>query len=76
MFDIPNTHSKNRLAFTEKLKQLGFRMIQKSVWIYPHPCDEELMILRKFYEIDRYVTHLETSKVEDEPLWRRRFNLS
>jgi len=57
MFDVPNTHSKNRLAFTEKLKELGFRMIQKSVWMHVNECRKEIEILKKFYEIERYVVY-------------------
>ena len=74
IFDVPNWKSKNRLAFTERLKHLGFRMIQKSVWGYPFPCHDEIMILRKFYDIEKYVTYLETAMVEDEYLWRQRFS--
>jgi len=75
IFDVPNTKSKNRLAFTERIKSLGFIMIQKSVWAYPVECYEEVMILRKFYEIEKYVTYLEVIEVEDEINWRGKLNL-
>ena len=75
IFDVPNTHSKSRLALTQKLKNLGFKMIQKSVWVHPYPCTEEIMILRKFYRIEPHVTYLETAHVEDENVWREKFNL-
>ncbi len=75
IFDVPNWKSKNRLAFTQKLKNLGFVMIQKSVWAYPYPCHDEIMILRKFYDIEKCVTYLETAMVEDEYLWRGHFHL-
>ena len=74
IFDVPNWKSKNRLAFTEHLKRIGFRMIQKSVWVYPFPCHEEIMVLRKFYEIEREVTYLETAMVEDQELWTKHFS--
>ena len=73
IFDVPNWKNRNRAAFTDKLKEIGFRMIQKSVWVYPYPCHEEIMILRKFYEIEREVTFLETAMVEDQELWRKHF---
>ena len=75
IFDIPNHKHKYRLAFIQKLKNLGFRMIQKSVWVHPYPCDEEIMIVRKFYGIEPYVTYLETAHVEDENVWREKFDL-
>lgn len=74
IFDIPNKKSSKRIAFTEKLKNMGFIMIQKSVWASPYNCYREIMILRKFYEIEKYVTYLEGVNVEDEITWRGKFN--
>lgn len=74
IFDVPNWKSKNRLAFTDNLKRLGFVMIQKSVWAYPFPCHDEIMILRKYYDIEKHVTYLETAMVEDEHLLRNRYS--
>src|SRR3989344_5374703 len=70
IFDVPNTHNKNRRAFTQHLKNLGFQMAQKSVWIYPYSCHREVMILRKFYRIESTVIYMETNMVEDDELWR------
>jgi|SRR3989344_6375424 len=75
IFDVPNTAHKRRSAFSRKLKEVGFRMVQKSVWIYPYPCDEEIMILRNFFGIESHVTYIETALVEDEDIWRQKFDL-
>lgn len=75
IFDIPVNKNKNRLAFTDRIKKLGFVMIQKSVWAYPFECYEELMILRKFYGIEKYVTYCKAIEIEDELSWRKKFNL-
>ena len=75
IFDIPNKMHKHRLALTQKLRNLGFQMIQKSVWVHPYPCDEEIMVVRKFYNVDPYVTYIETAHVEDEDVWREKFDL-
>lgn len=76
IFDVPNRKNSSRLAFTQKLKELGFIMVQKSVWTYPFECYKEVVVLRKFYEIERFVTYLEVVEVEDELEWRRKFNLA
>ena len=73
IYDVPNWKNKNRLAFTDNLKRLGFVMIQKSVWAYPFHCHNEIMILRKYYDIEKYVVYLETAMVEDEDFLRQRF---
>ncbi len=75
IFDIPNYKSKNRAAFREKIKELGFRLVQKSVWVYPHECREQVMIIRKFYDIEKHVTYLEAVHSEDEDTWLRNFHM-
>ncbi|MDO8591304.1 MAG: hypothetical protein Q7R60_00020 [bacterium] len=75
IFDVPVAKNKFRLAFTDKIKDLGFVMIQKSVWAYPYECYEELMILRKYFNIEQCVSYFEAMEIEDERDWRGRFNL-
>ena len=55
MFDIPEKYKVNRTVFVEKLKELGFAPMQKSVWACPYPCEDEVDFLKEIYEIDRYV---------------------
>lgn len=75
IFDVPTYKHKNRRALADKLKELGFIMVQKSVWAYPFECYKELAIVRKFYEVEKYVTYLEAVEIEDELRWRGKFNL-
>src|SRR3989344_1951060 len=75
IFDVPNTQNKHRLAFTQHLKNMGFKMVQKSVWVHPYPSHKEIMVLRKFYGIESLVTYLETAMVEDDEFWREKFDL-
>ena len=75
VFDVPVEKNKHRLAFTEKLKELGFALIQKSVWAYPYECYEEIMLIRSFYGIQQHVTYFEAVNVEDEGKWRAKFKL-
>ena len=75
IFDVPHFKHKNRLALSHKLKELGFIMIQKSVWAYPFECYKEMAIVRQVYEVEKYVTYLEAVEIEDEFHWRGRFNL-
>lgn len=76
IFDVPVSKSHNRRAFTDKIKELGFVMIQKSVWAYPYECYQELMLLRKFYGVEKFVSYFEAIEIEDEREWRGRFNLA
>jgi len=42
IFDIPQEIHNKRNWLRKKLKTLGFYMIQKSVFLFPYPCEEEL----------------------------------
>ena len=60
-FDYENIelpkNKKERFAFSEKLKTLGFYPLQKSVFIYPYDCRNEIDFICNFMSIDRYVNY-------------------
>lgn len=49
IFDIGQLKNIYREAFRGKLKELGFMPLQKSVWIHPFECKDEIGLLRKFF---------------------------
>lgn len=49
IFDISELKRIYRDAFRGKLKQLGFYQLQKSVWICPFNCRDEIGLLREFF---------------------------
>ncbi|RLC40247.1 MAG: hypothetical protein DRH33_00520 [Candidatus Nealsonbacteria bacterium] len=49
MFDISQLKKSHREAFRGKLKELGFYPLQKSVWVYPYPCEPEIELLKEFF---------------------------
>src|SRR3989338_2432718 len=55
IFDVPNRLNKNRLAFTRKLKEMGLIYFQRSVWICPYYCEEEIDFLKEIYRIGPFV---------------------
>ncbi len=49
IFDIAQLKKIYREALRGKLKELGFYPLQKSVWIYPFDCRDEVELLREFF---------------------------
>ena len=49
IFDIAQLKKFYREAFRQKLKELGFFPLQKSVWVHPFDCRDEIELLRKFF---------------------------
>lgn len=55
IFDIPEELHKNRNQLRARLKNLGFYMLQKSVFVIPYPCEEELGYMCKNLKIGDYI---------------------
>jgi len=76
IFDIPATSRLIRDIFRRKLKEFGFFPLQKSVWICPYPCKEEIELLREFLGLSRkQIQVLEVGKLEEDRFLRKHFNL-
>lgn len=58
IFDIPEDNRKAREFFREKLKNLGFQQLQKSVFITRLECKDEIDFLRHCLEISPYVSYI------------------
>ena len=55
IFDIPESRRKSRLALLKKLKEIGFYQCQKSVWLHPFPCMEEIEFIKSVFNIKPFV---------------------
>ncbi len=76
MFDIPQSKKISREALRGKLKELGFFMFQKSVWIYPFECRAEMEILQDFFGLTQKEMRLIVSEnIGDDSMLRQNFNL-
>lgn len=57
IFDIFKKQNKERRAFSQKLKDIGFYPLQESVFIYPYDCRDEIDFICEFLSINRYVNY-------------------
>jgi DNA-binding transcriptional regulator PaaX len=48
-FDISQPRLLYREALRGKLKELGFYLLQKSIWVHPFDCRDEVNLLRDFF---------------------------
>ncbi|OGN00197.1 MAG: CRISPR-associated endonuclease Cas2 [Candidatus Yanofskybacteria bacterium RIFCSPHIGHO2_01_FULL_39_8b] len=58
IFDIPEELQRERVKFRRKLKSLGFYMLQKSVFIFPYPCEEEVARFASYFKVGDYINIL------------------
>ena len=75
IFDVPVNKSFNRRVFTDKLKEMGFVLLQKSVWCCPYPCEDEIDFLKELYEIGPYVRIVTAEQIDIAYDLQKKFNL-
>ena len=75
VFDIPENKNKGRKALAAKLKELGFYPMQKSVFIHPYECKDEIDFITEMFELTPYVRFLRVKDVDIELELKERFRL-
>lgn len=75
IFDIPETKKQARNALSLKLKQLGFYPFQKSVFIHPYDCRDEINFLVELFDIRPYVRFLIVKETDIDLKLKRYFRL-
>ena len=75
IFDIPEKKKRARDALRRKLKELGFLELQKSVFIFPYECKDEIEFIVEVFEIRRYVRYLVVKEITNEEELLLKFKL-
>jgi DNA-binding transcriptional regulator PaaX len=57
VFDIPEEQRNARDALRIKLRGLGFHELQKSVFVFPYECKDEIDFIIEFFEVRPYVRY-------------------
>jgi len=57
IFDVPEGQKSSRDALRFRLKKLGFHELQKSVFVHPSDCQDEINFITEFYQIKPYVRY-------------------
>lgn len=55
IFDIPEKKRSARVALRKKLNDMGFYQCQKSAWVHPFPCLEEIEFVKDVFNIKPFV---------------------
>ena len=74
-FDIPEYLSNVRATLREKLQELGFKQLHKSVFIFPYPCEDEINFLVEFFNLRSYIRYAEVTKLTNEAELKLNFEL-
>ncbi|MBI2356049.1 MAG: hypothetical protein HYV13_02495 [Candidatus Doudnabacteria bacterium] len=75
IFDIPKEYKQASNLFAQKLKELDFVMLQKSVWVCPYPCEDEIDFLKEIYHVRPFVRLATIEKLDIQHDLIKKFNL-
>lgn len=75
IFDIPEKMRIARDVLRDRLEDIGFIKIQKSVWVCPYECEDEINFISSTYEVGDFVNYIIATKVDFDKFLKTKFNL-
>lgn len=75
IFDIPEKQRNARDSLRWKLKELGFYELQKSVFVFPHECKNEIDFIIEFFQVRPYVRYGILRSIDNDLHLRKIFHL-
>ena len=74
-FDIPEKYSTLRDKVRAVLKRAGFVKLQHSVWIFPHDCEELVLLIKEESRLSKHILYGVLDKIDDDMRLKRLFSL-
>ncbi len=75
-FDVPEKTRQGRDILRDKLKRAGFRELQKSVFVFPYDCKNEIDYIIENFDLRKYVRFAVLNSIDNELHLKSLFGLS
>lgn len=75
IYDIAKFKKNQVSAFRNILKYINFFQLQKSVYLTPYPCEEQITYLREYFGIGDEVLLIRADRIENEGFYKQYFGL-
>jgi DNA-binding transcriptional regulator PaaX len=75
IFDIPEKFKRERYILSKKLKEIGMYQLQKSVYVYPFECKDELDFIIEYFGFRKYIRFILAKEIDNELHLRKIFGL-
>ena len=75
IYDISKLKRSKQDGFRRMLKNMNFYPLQKSVYLSPFKCKEELEYLREYFNLGEEALYLEVSHLENENFYKGYFGI-
>jgi len=75
IFDIPEKKKQLRDKVRLTLHSIGFKQLQKSVWVFPYDCEDFITLLKADFKIGKEIIYLIVETLENDKGLKEYFNL-
>lgn len=75
-FDIPEDKKRARDALAQKLKELGFFTLQKSVFVFPYECRKEIDFIINLFGIEQFIKYILAKEINNDINLKKEFSLN
>ena len=75
IYDIIELRRGLRDRLRQQLQFIGFKQLQKSVWIFPYACEELIILLKADFKIGKDILYIVAEDIENDRHLRKLFNL-
>ncbi len=75
IYDVPEGNRTSRNRFRRKLQEIGFRLLQTSVWVYPYKAEGLIDLLKTDARLAEEVIYMETDYIENDKQLKAAFDL-
>ncbi len=74
-FDVPEEIKQLRDTLRFRFRQLGFLELQKSIFVFPYPCENEIDFIVEFYDARKFVRIICAESIDNEFHLKKMFSL-
>lgn len=75
IFDIPERRAGLRQRIRNILREIGFVLLQDSVWVYPHDCEDLIVLLKADLKIGNAMLYMIVDTIENDKHLRTHFGV-
>ena len=75
MFDVPEKLKRLRDSLRLHFQEIGLIELQKSVLVFPYPCNKEIEFILEFYNARKHVRFILAEKIDNQLHLMKKFNL-
>jgi DNA-binding transcriptional regulator PaaX len=74
-YDIKENRKRSRDLFVVRLKELGFYPYQKSIFVLPFPCKDEIDFMKEHLFLGDSIHYIEATHIDNEEILKKKFEL-